>query len=217
MMDRDSIAQALDDLAALLLAGCPLTMAVTRRCKELNSHLNSLRKELGDEHELRDFILAALFNLGSMTIDGRASLIRGAMTAAAEFQELHPAADVTWEDFASLPVLDSAVKTRFAESFRDLAARLRFVKATDGVVAVEPPELPEIDEKLCQIRYRGVCHEVSAETARLVALLRTKYPDWFSASAAGFSRPSDNFNELPESLKAIVERQPSKGYRLKPG
>ncbi len=77
----------------------------------------------------------------------------------------------------------------------------------------EQPELPQVNLDLNQIKYAGECYEVSGDAALLFSKLVEHYPHPFPASSL-FANPSRVKNSLPDILKAMIESQPAKGYRL---
>lgn len=76
-------------------------------------------------------------------------------------------------------------------------------------------DLPKVNLKMNQIRYRGKCYDVEADGALLVDRLVLAYPEWFSASENGFSKPSKIKDALPAPIRNLIETKPGKGYRLK--
>jgi hypothetical protein len=76
------------------------------------------------------------------------------------------------------------------------------------------PELPKVDVNNCQVRYKGQCHDVTGDAALLFKYLIDSYSEWFSASSK-FAKPSAIKSTLPPDLKALIETQKGKGYRLK--
>ena len=76
-----------------------------------------------------------------------------------------------------------------------------------------PPELPQVDQELNQVRYGKDCHKVSSDCALLFDELVKAYPHAISASAL-FKKPERLKNSLPAALKAIVKSKSAKGYWL---
>lgn len=77
-------------------------------------------------------------------------------------------------------------------------------------------ELPQVDLVLNQIRYDGVCHNVTSEGAKLVDLLVKAPPYEWVPTHKVFSKPSRVKNSLPAPIRNLIETDRGKGYRLKP-
>jgi hypothetical protein len=91
------------------------------------------------------------------------------------------------------------------------------VAATSSIALEETARskvaLPEVDQKLCQVRYDGTCHEVTSEAARLFAALVEKHPHAISAGEV-VSKPSQVKKSLPSELKALIKAESGKGTWL---
>lgn len=114
----------------------------------------------------------------------------------------------------------------WSEVCDDMLAEIAIVKArcdtpSDGETSLKQneaaahnsEELPEVNMALNQVRWKGHCHPLSGEAARLLnALVKAKGE--YVASGKIVSKPERVYRSLPSELQAIVE-QTRKGYRLK--
>lgn len=90
-----------------------------------------------------------------------------------------------------------------AEQLQQQAAQLKQVNS----------ELPEVDLRLCQVRYDGVCYGVTVEGARMVNMCVRNFPRKFAAIKNDFSKPSATKASLPKQIRDILDTKG--GYGLK--
>ncbi len=74
-------------------------------------------------------------------------------------------------------------------------------------------KLPEVNLGLNQVRYDGVCHDVSPDGALFIDELVKAYPNAISASNLS-SKPSRLKGSLPKKLQEIIVSEAAKGTKL---
>jgi hypothetical protein len=141
-MNEENTIDALRDMAVLLRAGAPQPSSVERRARGLVGPLYKTLQRLGTDHPTSDFIRAAVFNLGALTVDGRAQLADRAIDAAVRWNRLHPNLPRSESDFLRLPEFTPETLRSTADTLDDLARRLSAASPQNEAIAAasRPPE-----------------------------------------------------------------------------
>lgn len=133
-MDQVDVAVEIRDLASLLEAGAPQPSILAGRCNGAVASLTALRSIVGESEPLTDFIKAAIWNVGMLTAEGRATVAAIACESAQQLNSEYPEGNASWERLAQLPTIDDEYFRKIAKQLEDLASRLESKTDPDGPV-----------------------------------------------------------------------------------